>query len=242
MSLVDIPKYYLTVFISSAVKLGWSQSSEIHDAVTVGACEHCKATRRCFIISKDNGVQSNARILSGYNTVMGSILNLSYSDTAQISGAQYLYPGSMRFPGGGVANYWNFSNSSYVEPCSTPNYNECGHQQHINQWPLQTFSAKNFQNGISSASLLNESKICNAHSIVFDFNLLTLSGQEMLNQVDILKLQIDGDKLKYLELGNEYYISKKYNWSLPNSTYYMNKALPLIHKIKKEIPWTNCCV
>ena len=76
----------------------------------------------------------------------------------------------------------------------------------------------------------------NAHSIVFDFNLLTLSGQEMLDQVDVLKSQIDGDKLKYLELGNEYYITKKYNWSLPNSTYYMNKALPLIQKIRKEIP------
>ena len=48
--------------------------------------------------------------------------------------------------------------------------------------------------------------------------------------------QIPATKLKYLELGNEYYISKKYNWSLPNSTFYMNKAMPLIKKIRSDIP------
>ena len=190
----------------------------------------------CTLSARDDGTQSDARILSAYSTAMGSVLNLSFFDTGQLLGAEYLYPGSMRFPGGAVANYWNFSNASIIQPCISPPDGYCNSQIHIDQWPLQTFSAKNFQNGISSASPLNESKIIGVHSLVFDMNLLTLYDQEMLNQVDVLKSEITSIKLKYLELGNEYYLSAQYNWSIPNSTYYMNKAMPLIKKIRSEIP------
>eukprot|EP01084_Bolivina_argentea_P266639 452300_1 len=190
---------------------------------------------QCVLTANDNGETSDARILSGYSTAMGSVLNLSYHDTAQSLGAKYLFPGSMRHPGGAVANYWNFTNASYVYPCNTTHYNYCGRQYKINQLPLQTFSPGNFSNGISSISSINKT-INGSHSIVFDMNLLTMSGEDMLNQINTLKSEIPIDKLKYIELGNEYYISSKYNWSLPNSTYYMQKALPLINKIRNDIP------
>ncbi len=63
-----------------------------------------------------------------------------------------------------------------------------------------------------------------------------MHGDEMNNQINVLTNEIDAGNIKYLELGNEYYISKNYNWSLPNSSYYMQKALPLIQKIRNDIP------
>ena len=139
-----------------------------------------------------------------------------------------------RHPGGTVANYWSMQNASYVQPCNTSNYNYCKWQERVAALPAQTFSPGNFTGGVGGRSALNTS-FTNANTVVFDLNLLTLIQAEMLNQIDVLKYEIDTDILKYMELGNEYYLNS-YAWKFPNSTVYMETALPLINYIRTELP------
>ena len=57
-----------------------------------------------------------------------------------------------------------------------------------------------------------------------------MSGDVMHNQIDILTKQVGASNIRYLESGNEYYRSV-YNWSIPNASYYVEKAILLIQKI-----------
>eukprot|EP01084_Bolivina_argentea_P277206 473199_1 len=177
--------------------------------------------------------KSDAKIINAYNQFLGPIINLTYYDTSVIQSTKLLYLGALRFPGGTVANYWNLSNASYVTPCETDNYNWCEFQQNIDSFPTQTFSASNFFNGISNASLLT---LKDSHTIVFDLNMLTLYNQSMIDQLNILKQQINSKYIKYIELGNEYYHNNTYSWQFPNASLYMNKIIPFINAAKKMFP------
>eukprot|EP01084_Bolivina_argentea_P102913 184358_1 len=131
------------------------------------------------------------------------------------------------------------SNASYVQPCQVQNeYNYCSEESKIDKLPKQTFSAINFKTGVGSEGDTNLNKISNIHTIVYDLNLLTLNKNEMFNQIDLLKKQVGtaNNALKYMELGNEFYITKDYGWKFPNSTAYMETALPLINYIRQELP------
>ena len=195
---------------------------------------YTNATSICKISTIGNKTISDPKVLSGFNDNLGSDLQINYNDKSLLNFADKSWPGAFRHPGGNPANYWNFTNASYVTPCNDSTYyNRCGGQQNIDKWPIQTFSAKNFSNGIGSASSIPSSTY--NHTIVFDLNLLTLSGDEMLNQLIALKLDnYNGINGNYFELGNEYYINKFYNWTFPNSTIYIKKALPLINKIRND--------
>eukprot|EP01084_Bolivina_argentea_P187758 323355_1 len=193
-------------------------------------------TNNCSVsFNKQSSRKSDPRLI-GYNDVLGPIIDLKYSDTALLLSAEKIYPGILRHPGGTVANYWNFSNASYVKPCknaSAGNYNYCTQEAKIDKLPKQTFSAKNFHSGIGTKSPLS---ITNAHSIVYDLNILTLYGQELLNQLNVLNNELGAANVKYLELGNEYYISKDYSWVFPNSQDYTKKITPLINEIRSKNP------
>eukprot|EP01084_Bolivina_argentea_P302949 522992_1 len=82
---------------------------------------------------------SDPRLIAGYNDVLGPIVDLKYNDTSLLLSANKLYLGLLRHPGGTVANYWNFSNASYVNPCNTSNYNYCEWEERIDTKPIQTF-------------------------------------------------------------------------------------------------------
>ena len=178
---------------------------------------------------------SDAGILAGFNDALGTYAILDYYDTALKESATLLYPGVLRHPGGTTGNYWSFKNASFVTPCNTSYYNYCIQQQRIETYPPQTFSSYNFSNGVSSYSTINQNEIDNVHGIVYDMNVFTLNGTEMLNQLDYLKYNPSKTTQVYYELGNELYITIWYKNLIPNSTYYMNKVIPLINKIKKDI-------
>ena len=50
----------------------------------------------------------------GMNVVLGTIINLTYSDPALVKSVKTLNVGALRHPGGTVANYWTMANGSYV--------------------------------------------------------------------------------------------------------------------------------
>ena len=180
---------------------------------------------------------SDPRLINGYNDVLGTIVNLTFDDISLITSAKMLYQGALRHPGGQVGNYWNLSNASYVTPCQTENYNVCGYERRVTAEPPQTFSVGNFtkSNAVGSSSGLTNADYRN--SIVFMLNILTLSGNDLLNQVNVIndeyvsKSQDYNDQV-YLELGNEYYWSA-YSWYFQqNATKYMEKSIPLINRAR----------
>ena len=182
---------------------------------------------------------SDMRLIGGYNDVLGTVQNLTYHDQGLIETSKFLYNGIMRHPGGTVANYWYIKNATYVEPCNTTNYDYCYRKSIVDKLPPQTFNPANFSHGIGTSSAVSAKQNGNdkyANSIVWDLNVLTLYDNDLLEQVNVLNEQIGGvDSVKYVELGNEYYLNA-YQWEFPNSTVYMKKALPLIQRIRTLLP------
>ena len=149
---------------------------------------------------------SNGKILSGYNTVLGPVINLTYYDTALLLAVKNSYVSSLRYPGGTVGNYWSYRNASYVNPCNTSEYNYCYYQERVAKLPNQTFSPGNFTNGVGS----NKYCIYNneINTVMYDLNILTLFNDTLLDQLNVLKEQ--NVNPMYLELGNEYYFKQIY--------------------------------
>eukprot|EP01084_Bolivina_argentea_P268971 456995_1 len=196
-----------------------------------------RAEASCSITATGSGQPSDPRLLSGFNDILGPVITLTYNDSGLLLGVNKLYTGALRHPGGGVANYWSLKNASYTQPCNTSNYNHCSEQAKVEKLPPQTFSPSNFFKGVGSAGVSSLDKLPNMHSISYVLNLLTLNETEMFNQIDVLKAEIPINSLQYMELGNEFY-NPKYAWRFPNSTVYMETALPLIQYIRQELPNT----
>lgn len=55
---------------------------------------------------KTFAVPADARLFS-YNTVLGPIIQIPYNNPALLEGVEALGVGSVRYPGGTVANYWS---------------------------------------------------------------------------------------------------------------------------------------
>ena len=173
----------------------------------------------------------NPKILSGFNDNLGSIVNLTYDDEAVLLALDKLHIGALRHPGGDPANCWSFANASYITPCNLPDYDCClSGNQRIYKYPNQTFSSKHFHDYIGSHLYDQEYR-----NIVYDLNLLTLYNNDLLNELNILNDQLDGN-LMYLEYGNEFYISDQFSWEFTNSTVYIEKALPLLKYAKQLFP------
>jgi len=172
-------------------------------------------------LTVSNGVPVNPMLFAGNDVWISA--QLTYDSPALKTGLGGTFMGGVRFPGGAVANYWNLTSSQYVKGC---NDSAC------KQWavptakfPANTFSAKNFFNGVVSH--------VKSQSAVIDLNLLTMTVEEIKASLDTIKASnID---VMYLELGNEYYL-KRYNPVFPNSTVYMEKCKPVIAYARKLFP------
>ena len=185
--------------------------------------------------------ESDIRLIGGYNDALGAVNNLTYLDDGLILTTRKLYNGILRYPGGTPANYWYFKNASYVQPCNTSEYDYCHHQSVVAKLPPQTFSPANFSKGvgISSPTISTKNKMKN--SIVFDLNILTLYNDSLIEQLDPLKNEIGPENIRYIELGNEYYLTD-YQYEFPNVSIYIEKALPVINEIRNSFPDTKISV
>jgi hypothetical protein len=115
--------------------------------------------------------------LFGLNSVLGPIVPLPYDDPELVAAGRALGAGTIRWPGGVVANFWSIKDCNFVDDESfKPRYDA------VDQLPDGTFSPLNFWNGVGSAAL-------GARPPVWVLNVHTLDGDEMLAQVDLLHEQ-----------------------------------------------------
>jgi hypothetical protein len=191
-----------------------------------------------------NGEEA-ALLFSSYNQIWGPVMTtLPYSDPASQKITQALYPGALRFCGGTVANYWSLKNGNYTQPCSNPTLpfgNFCEYQEQIEHVTFsEKFTAQHFVESfmpVLSFFKKHRNQTQTYLPFVFDLNLLTLSGQQMLDQVDVLEeIQNEHPNLTLLvEFGNEYFLPM-YLPVFPDSQHYIDKFTPLSKEIRARLP------
>ena len=117
--------------------------------------------------------------LFGLNSVLGPIVPLPYDDPELVAAGRALGAGTIRWPGGAVANFWSIKDCNFVASERT-NFKQ--RYDPVAQLPAGTFSPLNFWNGVGSAAL-------GTRPPVWVLNVHTLDGDEMLAQVDLLHEQ-----------------------------------------------------
>ena len=92
--------------------------------------------------------------LFGWNLEQwGSVLNLTFQDTAGLAFTDALHPGVLRHPGGTNANIWDLRAGEYVHPLPTASGYNRYHEfvPWISGQPAGTFSGASFLDGLGGA-------------------------------------------------------------------------------------------
>jgi hypothetical protein len=200
-------------------------------------------------------LNSTARVLSpeqtsmlfgGFNDILGPIItNLPFDFEAVQSLTRRMRVGALRHPGGTVANFWSLENGTYTQPCDdiwVPlGGNHCKYAADIsnNGLPWGSFTPGKFFSAFEN-SLCRSGANYSVVPIVWNLNILTLSDDAMLQQVNLIASQVQEAAAKnatlLIELGNEFFISVVYGLVFPNSTVYGAKIAPLVKLIRQLLP------
>jgi len=171
--------------------------------------------------------------LFAINDVLGPIVNLTYDDRAMLLAVEALGVGSLRHPGGTVADYWDLRVGRYVgegdSDCKGGHWNYCSWQERIDAHPPLTFTPKNFWAGVGSVS----GGVAPGGPI-WGLNVLSLSASDMLAQVDALKAA--GVPVTHVEVGNELYMANHFGWKFASADDYFAVATPVIKKVRAVFP------
>jgi hypothetical protein len=205
----------------------------------VGAAAVCGPPAASNGSSPFLGPDQRAMLFVAFNDILGSKQNMSFTDPSVTETLARMNIGGLRHPGGTVANYWSFANASFVQPCSmTGLYDFCDSQAALAAYPAQSFSPANFTESVGARLVPNAGGADDHLRVVFDLNLLTLSEEDAIAQVDVLAATIPNasHRVRFIELGNEYYLTKHYSHWFPNATAYMQKATGVIARVRQLLP------
>ena len=170
----------------------------------------CSLTRREHRLPKMRG-------LHGYNTIPV----MPYADPAYIAGARALFADSLRYPGGTVANYFDWRSGSFVQPCAA---DMCDVQRRLERWPAGSFRAQAFARG---AAGLDQ---------VFVLNVVTADAAGMRSQLAWLSSQ--GVDVAAIEFGNELF-SSKYSGVFPTAHAFMAKVTDAVGYARQLFPFAK---
>lgn len=141
----------------------------------------------------------------------------SWSDTEFLNILKTFRPELIRFPGGTVANYWDWKNGWFMSDIDLPK--DFSQRKPLNE------SLEDFANAVNYVNA----------KPVFDLNMLTSDYQtqkQFLQKAQSLKLPI-----KYIELGNEFYLSdKNYVHKFPDGNQYALITNDWIDSLKRNFP------
>ena len=121
--------------------------------------------------------------LFGVNSILGPIVTLAYDDPELLASARAIGAGVLRYPGGSIANFWDLARGRYHEQSMHPALDHTLIDR-VAQHPERGFIPTRFWAGVASASAG-----ATATGPVWVLNVHTMSGAEMLAQVDALHSQ-----------------------------------------------------
>ncbi|WP_164928526.1 hypothetical protein [Gloeobacter violaceus] len=152
----------------------------------------------------------------GYNgaNFLGEV---AWDDSALIRALVPLKPALLRYPGGTESNYWNWKVGWFVTGFPMPNY--------LRQLKPRSVRLENFQASIRATGAVP----------VYVLNLLSSDLETQLGSLREAKGL--GLPVKYVELGNEFYIgSADHKSKFPTAAAYAQEANRWTAAIKKEFP------
>ena len=171
--------------------------------------------------------------LFGLNTIFGPIVTLPYNDPGLLASAGVLGAGTLRWPGGTVANYWSLADGGFhwqTQPGGSWEGHFATRQARVELKPAGTFTPWNFWSGVASASAG-----ATPTGPIWVLNVLTMQGDEMLAQIDAL--QASGAPVGMIEIGNELSYGGVYLREFPyDGMSYAAKIRPLCAKIRQAYP------
>eukprot|EP00049_Salpingoeca_infusionum_P003837 m.71268 g.71268 ORF g.71268 m.71268 type:complete len:531 (-) comp12292_c0_seq1:1808-3400(-) len=152
----------------------------------------------------------NPRLWS-FSSYQGAVVNLTYTD----SGIQRLFDvfpiGSLRYPGGSIANNWNLTSGRWYNVTSM-------YANRTASFPEGTFTPKAMMAGLGKYLFAPP---------IWNLNIYSFEGEEMLMQLDALADM--GVPVAYLELGNEL----AGGCADPE---YLTKVRPVVEYARKKFP------
>ncbi len=158
--------------------------------------------------------------------------NLDYSGVAEpygeasvMNAVTSLAPGTIRYPGGAVSNYWDWQTGSVNQPPSTTE---------TASGTIKTQPGRYRTYGFTLSTLKNITRATGAVPI-FDLNVMTST---LHDQIQMLKTAAQmGIPIRYVELGNELYLSKSnYLHAFPTATAYADLVASWAPAIRAAFP------
>ena len=128
----------------------------------------------------------------GFNGQNTNETGFGYDNPAVVNSLSLVHASTLRFPGGTVANYWDWKNGNYIEPISPATGCFGLPSDFGSTFPQNNNTLANFKNALNKTSA----------KPIWTLNLLTddLASQlSMLSEAKCLGLPVE-----YIELGNEF--------------------------------------
>lgn len=148
-----------------------------------------------------------------------------YGQTSVRNAVTSLRPGTIRYPGGAIANYWDWQTGSVDEPAST-SATAAGRTK---------FKPGKHQTYGFTLSTLEQLTTMTGAVPIFDLNVMTSTLADQLQMLQTAARL--GLPIRYVELGNEFYLSNSnYLHAFPTPASYANLVATWAPAIHAEFP------
>ena len=161
----------------------------------------------------------------GFNGQNTNESGFGYDNSAVINSLSLINASTLRFPGGTVANYWDWKNGNYIDPISPATGCFGLPSDFGSTFPQNNNTLANFKIALNKTSA----------KPIWTLNLLTddLASQlSMLSEAKCLGLPVE-----YIELGNEFYLNNDcYEEKFPYAISYGEFIKDWIPQIRSRFP------
>lgn len=148
-----------------------------------------------------------------------------YGETSVVNAVASLAPGTIRYPGGAISNYWDWQTGSVNQPPATTTTTS------------GSIKAKQGRKRTYGFTLSTLKQLTNATGAVpiFDVNVMTSTLQDQLQMLQTAS-QL-GLPIRYVELGNEFYLSdSNYVHAFPTAAAYADLVASWAPAIRAAFP------
>jgi hypothetical protein len=185
----------------------------------VAAAAQTTCTTTADMASTRSGPQ-RLWLLNGFNQALGTRdkSNITFADASVARALETVGVGATRYPGGTVANYFNWTNGA-VASRSAQHFGS-GHP---------AFDVGNFTQHVSRRML------CPA-CVSYVLNVFTADAAASIALVDSLISAVGAANIRHIEIGNEFYLYRHYRDVIPNASAYVARARPVVRHIRRRLP------
>lgn len=192
--------------------------------VLISGCGTAGSPRGAVMQVRQGTSRSVATPLEGTNLDYSGVAE-PYGKTSVMDAVTSLSPGTIRYPGGAISNYWEWQTGSVNQPAATQQKQSGG---------TEAVPARQRTYGFTLSTLRQLTGATGAIPI-FDLNVMTST---LPDQLQMLRTAAQmGIPVRYVELGNEFYLPiSNYLQAFPTATSYANLVASWAPAIRAAFP------